>query len=356
MIKILKMTVLLIIFMLLLFFSLFYFDFLNTHFDKVEDAISYRSTKISEVIPKEKLKVMTWNIKFGAARIDFFFDCHDDKTGFSKKEAEKNLLNLAKKIKEIDPDILFLQEVDINSYRSGNTNQLKFILENTNLNYGVYASQWKVDNLPKHNIKKINSGNAILSKYPLKNGKRYALPLIKDQDFITQYFYLKRNILKAEINFKNDKLILLNTHISAFSKDNTKRKQIKHFKEMIDSYKNKAVIAGGDLNLIPSTSKKIEEFSDIVCKENFVYKSFKLELNILDILYKSYTPAISLKDFNKNNDKYFTHTTDKNGFWNRKIDYLFTNRSFLNGRVIQDTMKLSDHAPIVVDFYISKQK
>ena len=63
----------------------------------------------------------------------------------------------------------------------------------------------------------------------------------------------------------------------------------------------------------------------------------------------------SLADYQADNASHHTHTTDGRGFWNRKLDYLFTNGRWLacSGTTHQDeasggmaTMPLSDHAPV----------
>ena len=47
---------------------------------KIGDEVSYFEAAKSENISyPDTLKVMTWNVKFGGGRIDFFFDCHGDR-------------------------------------------------------------------------------------------------------------------------------------------------------------------------------------------------------------------------------------------------------------------------------------
>jgi endonuclease/exonuclease/phosphatase family metal-dependent hydrolase len=82
---------------------------------------------------------------------------------------------------------------------------------------------------------------------------------------------------------------------------------------------------------------------------------------VVDGLYAKYTPEIPLEDYQADNARYFSHTTDKNGFWNRKLDYVFTNGEVVrdSGLVHQDTaqggmetMPLSDHAPVSVEIEV----
>ncbi len=341
---------------LIFIFIIIFFDLFDSNFKKVENAIYYKAQNIKAFnLNKNKLKIMTWNIKFGAGRIDMFFDCHGKREIIKKEEVINNLNNISEKIKEIAPDVLFLQEVDIKSNRTANIDEAQYILDNTDLNYGYYASQWKSIFIPSHNIAKVNTGSLILSKYPLKDGKRYSLPTIGSQNLIVQYFYLKRNFLKTKLEINQHKITLITTHLSAYAQDETKERQINQIENYINglSQDKHEFILGGDFNILPPGTKKVKNFPDSVCKGEFEADDFSNQTELLSSIYNSQNSAIKLSDYQNNNEKYFTHTTDKNGFWNRKIDYIFSNGKLENAKVLQKgTMKLSDHAPITVDYIL----
>ncbi len=340
-------------------------DPLGTDFDETQAAIGYESFQSKSPARKSgDLKIMTWNVKFAGGRIDFFFDCHGDRVHMTEDEVRKNLDRLAEKIRAYDPDILLLQEVDTDSKRTAHIDMLQYLLDHSDLNYAAYASQWKVDFVPSYGLGQVNSGNAILSKWKLRNSTRQSLPLIEEQDALTQYFWLQRNLLVSEVLTPDGPLMVVNVHTSAFSKDGTKQKQIDTFKSYLDSLdaSGKSFVAGGDLNALPPGSKKTSRFPDSVCpKGDFDADDYSKEQTWMASLYDTYQSAISLEDFQNDNTPYFTHTTNKKEFWNRKLDYLFTNESFRSGLVHQDkisggfeTMKLSDHAPITVNLRLNK--
>src|SRR5690606_22607130 len=56
--------------------------------------------------PTNGLKIMDWNIKFGAARADFFFDCHGDTQKIGATEVKNNLQAISDKINNENPDII----------------------------------------------------------------------------------------------------------------------------------------------------------------------------------------------------------------------------------------------------------
>lgn len=331
-------------------------DPFGTLFDDVEVAVYYRARTVQEVPEETRLTVMTYNVKFGGARIDFFFDCHGDEVLMQEGEVVDNLDGLAELIRAADPDVLFLQEVDTLSKRSAYIDQVQWLLDHTHLNYGVYASHWKADYVPSDGIGAVDSGNAILAKWPLKNAKRLALALRTDQSAIERYFYLKRNILIADLDLETP-VHLLATHAEAYSTDGTKSNHIRDFEEQIEKSPG-LFIAAGDLNALPPGSEKQHDFPDSVCTDDFIADDYREEDELLRGLYDKYQSAIPLSDYQADNARHFTHTTDGDGFWNRKLDYIFTNADVVPGSGVThqdastlgiDTMPLSDHTPITVE-------
>jgi len=315
----------------------------------------YESIEKKDFAFPDTLKLMTWNIKFGGGRIDFFFDCHGDRVIMEKSEVLNNMNTLAEKIRDVNPDVLFIQEADVNAKRSAFVDQVQYLLNNTDFNYAAYASQWKAKYIPGKGIGKMDSGNAILSKWKFTDAKRIPLPLIKSQNFIVRYFYLKRNMLEVKLEHSGKSIQLLTTHTSAYAKDDTKKKQLKMIKAYADSISENGhlFILGGDFNALPPHSQQTSKFDDSACTDGeFEADNYSTETDWMMPFYNKYQAAIPLDEFKKDNAKHFTHTTDKNGYWNRKVDYLFTNGNFVpkSGQTLQQWMPVSDHAPIVVRY------
>jgi endonuclease/exonuclease/phosphatase family metal-dependent hydrolase len=305
---------------------------------------------------------MNYNVKFGGGRIDFFFDCFGDRVLMSRAEVVANLARLVEKIKKYDPDVLVVQEVDVSSKRGAYLDQLQWLLDHSELRYAVYASQWKADYVPSDGLGAIDSGNAILSKYPLSGAERIALSLRSEQSSIERYFYLKRNVLRARLEVPGKaETYVVAVHADAYSKDGTKRQHIDRFAQELDrlAASGATVIGVGDLNTLPPGTQKQFGFPDSVCDdEEFVADDYREEADWLTPLYDAYTPEIPLAAYQADNASYFSHTVDKDGFWNRKLDYVFTNADVVpgSGLVHQDTahggmetMPLSDHAPVTVE-------
>lgn len=351
-----------------------FFLFLLTSCDpfhtKIEDqkitVIHYEAyKKTTPIANPTNLNIATWNIKFGGGRIDFFFDCHGDRVLMTKTEVLENMAGVAAKVRNMNPDIIFLQEVDIDSKRSAYVDQVQYLLDNTDLNYAVYASQWQADYVPSDGVGQVNSGNAILSKYPLNNAERIALPLIAEQSGLVQYFYLRRNILLADLTINNKTVKTITTHTSAYSTDGTKKEQLEIIKQKVADLDaaNVTFILGGDFNNLPPNSTIYCNFEDEICDAKSGYEPQSCDVLLEELsnmeMYSSYEAAIPQAKYESNQPLYGTFTSDKNGYWNRKLDYIFTNGDFEDGvgMVHQSvssggmaTMPLSDHAPVTTIF------
>ena len=339
-------------------------DLFHTGFEPVEPAERYQAASLSPADgPDGPLVVLDWNVKFGGGRLDFFFDCHGTRSLMTLDEVTKHLEGLAAKIQDIAPDVVLLQEVDVESKRSAYVDMVQWLLDHTALNHGVYGSQWRADYVPSDGIGRVNSGNAILSRFPFGEATRIALPEVAEYDALKRYFYLKRNVLRAQLLVGNrEDLYVVTTHSEAYSRDGTKRAHIDGFQNVLDQLddEGRQVLGGGDLNGIPPGSVTTHDFPDSVCTdEEFQADDYREEASWLDGLYERYGAAIELAQYQDPDlqSRFYTHTTDKDGFWNRKLDYLFTNGTFVPGSALthqatgsggMETMPLSDHAPVSV--------
>ena len=77
------------------------------------------------------------------------------------------------------------------------------------------------------------------------------------------------------------------------------------------------------------------------------------EVNLLRDLYQYSSAIDSLSAENTENFTHSTWNTNENnsgfidsGYWNRKLDYIFSNVSFTSGATHQEAYDLSDHAPV----------
>jgi endonuclease/exonuclease/phosphatase family metal-dependent hydrolase len=313
---------------------------------------------------------MTWNIRFGAGRIPFFGDSCGDRVLMTETETLGYMDSIIVYINSTQPDILLLQEVDISSKRSAYVNQLQYILDHTYLNYAAYASMWNAEIIASDGLGKVDAGNAIFSRWEITDAERIKLPLRTDQDALTQYFYLRRNILKAKINIPAEldiTLYAVNIHATAFATDDTKEKHIDKYEEVLDDLDSQGFIfvTGGDLNSVPPGADPTDFCMDDICsdesfhtdanggphREGSYFNNFVGEPDLVQPFYASYSEAINLGSVEAS--EHFTHspwntisgTTED---WDRKLDYLFTNYQdwSITGETHNNIRNISDHAPV----------
>ncbi len=317
------------------------------------------------------IKVVTWNMRFGIGRFPFFGDSCGERVIADEETVSHTMQAIADSLNTINADIVLLQEVDLESKRSGYWNQIQYLLDNTYLNYGAYASMWEADYIPTDGLGRINTGNAILSKYALDSAERIQLNLRTDQSDLIQYFYLRRNILKAEIpglGIGQKKFFAVNIHATAFATDDTKQQHVDKFIDVLESIHSEGdfFISGGDLNAVPPGAiidyceqdmclgdNYHSEGSNPYHKEGSYFQNFIGEPDILEPLYESFKPAIEFSS--RNLPEHFTHAPstgmiDEDTYqkYDRKIDYLFTNLNWEDNSGIthQGFWELSDHMPL----------
>lgn len=345
---------------------------LATGFDDVEDAIMYTKVK-KEIMPQpdSTINVMTWNIRFGIGRQPWFGDACGDNTIFKREEVMPGLEAIVKRINEVKPDILFLQECDIKSTRTNYIDELQYLLDNTYFNYAAYVSEWKADYIPSDGLGRMDMGLVILSPWPLTDAKRINLATRGDQAGIVNYFYLHSCMLTANVKIPGFKEIpLINIHASAFATDDTKKKHFEAFKSEMDKLQKdgKYFIAGGDLNELPPGSDSTDYCYEDMCPgESFHHSgddpqhkpgsNYTDEIIWLQPIYDAYTCAVPLSVYHAHQSAYFTHTTRPTEIWDRTLDYLFTNHRWREGSTVthQNFGQESDHAPVSSEFVLIKE-
>jgi len=340
-------------------------------FDKQEVPVLTRSSFIppAEKAPKE-LRVLAWNIKYGAARIDFWFDYWGDRVQMTRTEVNANMANIYELVNEYDPDILMTEEIEVNSRRSAYYDMVQGMLEGTKLNYGAYFQTWNSRYIPSEGVGRMDLGNAIFSKYPITFAERIRQIDRGDQDALTKEFYIHRMIGHTVIDVGQEVAAYV-VHTEAYDVDGTKGRQIE---QIFDVAKKEALpfVLGGDFNELPPTAAKIVDFPDEVPSiKGTEFEQPPYTPEIMQKFYDDFVPYITLERYGVSEDQqrpYYTHTIagpyheDAHGdpqFWNRTLDYLFLKKSEAwaenstdvlqtSGRlgIKIDPLYLSDHAPV----------
>ena len=305
------------------------------------------TTKINE---GQTLKLLTWNVGYGALdeRQDCYWDGGEGVTGESKEVVMQNVQSISNKIQEIDPDIFFIQEIDINSKRSFETNELEMLQNDftSNKYNNTYACNFKAGfiPLPLYNpFGKVEGGITTFGKYQVTDSKRIQLPI--PFSWPMSLLNLKRCLLinRTPIAGSSKELVAINLHLEAYDDGEGKVKQLKQLMDIMkeEYQKGNYVIAGGDFNQTFSSVdlSKYPKMNDWVCPVINVddYPDFKFNMDeshpTCRSLYKTYADA------DKSNHQYYM------------IDGFITSNNITVNQIetIDLDFKNTDHNPVVMN-------
>ena len=224
------------------------------------------------------LKVMTYNIHI---------------LNPPSKPGQTDIVATAKVINDSKAEIVFLQEVDKNSGRNGYTGDMaKDLAAITKMNYAFYSAI---------SIGRGMYGVAILSKYPLKNIKKY--PLTKQNSTDEQ-----RVLGTAVVDLPGkDSIVLAATHLQANSAVG-RLQQVKDINSLLAPVKGRVIIAG-DLNEVETTTDFFNIFDAVftrTCKSGNCPPTFPAQLPKSIIDYIAFKPSngFTIKSHNTINESY----------------------------------------------------
>ncbi|MFW5800201.1 MAG: endonuclease/exonuclease/phosphatase family protein [Spirochaetota bacterium] len=230
---------------------------------KLYDITSNNVLNTNENKPSQ-MDILIWNIGYASLdkQSDFVLDGGEMSKARSEKAVIDNIKAIPKFIKEQNTDIIFLQEVDKDSNRSYNVNQLEHIKINFS-EYSIwFATNYKAFFVPfpfTNPMGKVHSGLATLSKFYTSSSTRYKLP--GSYSWPVNTVHLKRciNLIRIPSHIENKDWCLINLHLSAYDSEGELRKQqLDYLSELMQRLYNEGnyVILGGDWNsLFPNIEK-----------------------------------------------------------------------------------------------------
>ncbi|WP_316811541.1 endonuclease/exonuclease/phosphatase family protein [Pedobacter heparinus] len=176
--------------------------------------------------PKEvkgtKVKVMTYNIHIGNPP--------------SKPAGTVDLPAIAAVIKAQDPDLVALQEVDVNTNRSGaSLDEAKELARLTGMNY-FYTRAIDYDGG--------QFGDAVLSRFPILESQRYELPVTAKLGGET------RSVALITVEKEGQRFLFASTHLDHLTAEDNRVLQATELVKIVKTLTLPLIIAG-DFNAIP---------------------------------------------------------------------------------------------------------
>lgn len=202
------------------------------------------------------LRVMTWNIGYGALgdNADFFMDGGNMVRTADEARVRRNLKDISSAIADAEPDVLLVQEIDLDSTRSYHIDEFAELQDTLPGMDSAFARNFSVRYLPYPvpPIGKVESGVAVFSRYALSQAERVQLPI--PFSWPIRMANLKRCALVTRVPLDDSgrELVLISLHLEAFDSGEGKIAQTKALAELLkeEAGKGNYVIAGGDFNQI----------------------------------------------------------------------------------------------------------
>ncbi len=248
---------------LLVALALGYFTLTEYRPGEVEPAEIIYTQSDTHPLP-DTLTVVSWNIGYAGldAQMDFFYDGGTQVRG-SEAQLHENLHAIASTLKELNADVILLQEVDRGSKRSYGVDELRYLLDTLPTYHATYAPNFRAQWVPiplREPIGQVESGVAILTRSEPLSAERHAYP--SSFPYPTSLFNLKRALLTTQLLTRaGDTLTLGNTHNTAFDTGDMRTQELTFLRSWIErtySPRNSVVI-GGDWNQLPPSYRPSPE-------------------------------------------------------------------------------------------------
>jgi endonuclease/exonuclease/phosphatase family metal-dependent hydrolase len=229
--------------------------------------------------PPPELVVATWNIGFGGGPDGMPTDRHD------AASVRDRLDRIARVLREGVParpgwrspqgtegtrtgpaDLVFLQEVDRPSDRSGGIDQFAYLAQAVGLPHACFVTTWNLNWLPypswppSRHLGRIHSGQAILSRHPIRDCTRVELPQPDEYPRWYRRFFLHRSLQVATIDLGGRALSAVNVHLEAFSQPN-REDQATRLRDLVAGLAGPLIVAG-DFNAPPPDAVQKSGFVD----------------------------------------------------------------------------------------------
>lgn len=308
--------------------------------------------------PGQTLKVLNWNVQYMAGKgYVFFYDLPDNSGPDERPSREavaQTFAEVARVIREEDPDLVLLQEVDDGADRTDGEDQLARLLGMLPSEYVCHTSAfyWKAAFVPHPRILgAVGMKLSIVSKYRITSAQRHQLALMP-ADPLTQQFNFKRAVLEARLPIAGGgELAVLNTHLDAFAQgSDTMTRQVQQVDAILSQLTQAGLpwLIGGDFNLLPPTP---DAYQRLIPSHQSYYNP---ETEIIP-LYERYQAVPSLAEVTSPEyQRWFTHYPNDPAIAgpDRTIDYLFLSPALGLGEHYvrqHDTLTISDHLPLIAE-------
>ncbi len=224
------------------------------------EAVSPIGTAAGELHAGDTVRVLTWNLGYGALgdNADFFMDGGTMVQTADEARVRRNMADIREFVASDAPDLVFLQETDLNSDRSHHIDERAELAAAMPGYTSLFAYNYNALYVPYPlpPIGHVESGLLTFSRYFVSEGSRVQLPC--PFSWPVRLVNLKRCLLVSRIPVEgSDKeLVAVNLHLEAYDDGSGKIAQSVMLASFLKSELDKGnyVIVGGDFNQVFSNA------------------------------------------------------------------------------------------------------
>lgn len=250
---------------------------------------------------------------------------------------ERNLATAIAALAPLKPDILALQEIDLESRRSYRVDQAAALATALEYPQRAIAINWDKRYVPfpywppAVHFGQMLSGQAVLSRFPITQHERMVLDRVPENPFYYNALYLDRLAQVAHLTVNDQTLVVINLHLEAFDSA-TRQRQTEYVLALAETYADRyPVLLLGDFNSALNRDAEGEPRSIQAVLESPVFVSEIARETLNDsanLTFPSDTPEFTL-------------------------DYIFYTPAtieLLAAAVVPEAAQASDHLPLVMRF------
>ena len=311
------------------------------------------------LVPGQALKVMTWNVQYLAGKRYVFWYNLVDGSGPDLRPTREDMAfsldEVSRVIRDEQPDLVLLQELDENAKASDYQDQLALLQERLVDLYpcSTQAFTWKADLVPDwHILGSVGRKLVTLSRYQIEHAERLQLP-VAEANIISRQFQPKPALLVNYLPLNDGgQIIAINTQFDAPSLDNRNLlHQMQATGVLLDKFESQGTpwLIGGDFNLLP-----IGQFLRLPAELRACYSPD----SELHLLWEKYPMVPSNPEATGiDRELWLTHFPNDPRVQapDRTLDYLFYSPKLqrIEAYVRQeDTLSISDHLPVMGRFLL----
>ena len=313
--------------------------------------------------PGQALKVMSWNVQYLAGKGYVFWYDLADGSGPDQRPSAADLAvtldEVTRVLRDEQPDLVLLQELHKGAKATDYQDQLALLQERLRDLYpcSTQAFYWKAAFVPHPQILgSVGMQLGTLSRFQISRSERLQLPKMP-ADPISRQFNLKRALLVSHLPIRGSgELAVINTHLDAFAQGNdTMQRQVAMTRSLLDQLQADGTpwVLGGDFNLLPPG-----QYARLPASQRSWYSPD----SELQNLAERFAMVPALHDANGDEQaRWYTHYPNDPSVSgpDRTLDYLFYSPQLilLDAHVRQqDTLRISDHLPVVARLLLPAQE